>query len=67
MLEGRNANTDLWDDSMERASLVPQLLSILLRTYCQLTEIASCERDSFVIELENDAFRRFRTYRDVEL
>jgi len=38
-----------WDNLVERTS---QLLSILLRAYGQLMEVASCERDGFTIEHE---------------
>lgn len=52
---------------MERAFLVTQLLSILLRTYGQLAKVARCERDSVVVELEYDATCWLRAYRDVKL
>ena len=54
--------TDLWDDSVERASLVPELFSVLLRPYGQLTKVASCEGDSVIIQLEHNTSRRFRAY-----
>lgn len=49
LLKVGQSKTDLWDDSVERASFVPEFLSILLRAYRQLTEVASCEWDSVII------------------
>lgn len=66
-LKVRHANTDLWDNSMERAPLVPQLFFILLRSHRQLAEVARRERNGVVIELEYDTSRRFRAYRNVKL
>lgn len=67
VLKGRHMKTDLWDDSVERASLVPHLLSVFFRTYGQLTKVTSCEGDAVIIELEYNTSRRFRAYRDVKL